>query len=286
MLDRTTKSVLSQLEAMRTLTFDIGVRSELTEAMINKKNMTLKQVLKSIGWLKYMNCRQNHIYVKPAKEHSLCLLDDLNKETLTRMKKSGYAPAVIVETSNRNYQAWLYHGQILEKPFATQVATHLARLFNADLSSADASHYGRLVGFTNPKEKYRQCNGHFPFTKLIEFTGVVYQQAQAVLKLLKTSANKSNQRILSQPSHLIQKHNSKNNIPLRPMKTIDDFQSNPSYQGDFHRADMAWAIYAARYGIPNDDVVHTLLNSRNLDHKGNKPRQLAYALRTAKKAFR
>jgi hypothetical protein len=39
----------------------------------------------------------------------LTLVDDLTLDDVTAMKKAGFDPAVILETSSGNYQTWLKH---------------------------------------------------------------------------------------------------------------------------------------------------------------------------------
>lgn len=72
------------------------------------------------------------------------------------MKQSGFEPALVVETSPRNFQAWLNHGRIISDRFlSTRLAKELACRFAGDLSSADWRHFGRLAGFTNQKQERR-----------------------------------------------------------------------------------------------------------------------------------
>ncbi len=46
----------------------------------------------------------------------------------------------------------------------------------------DWRHFGRLAGFTNRKPKYQQDNGHFPFVKLREATGIEYDRRSELLQ--------------------------------------------------------------------------------------------------------
>jgi hypothetical protein len=66
------------------------------------------------------------------------------------VKAEGFEPAVVVEISPNNFQAWLNHGQVLYASASTQVAKQLAERFGGDLSSADWRHFGP-PGFTSPK---------------------------------------------------------------------------------------------------------------------------------------
>ena len=66
------------------------------------------------------------------------------------MAKTGFEPAVVVETSPDNFQVWLNHGHVLsDRVLSTLVARQLASRFGGDRGSCDWRHFGRLAGFTN-----------------------------------------------------------------------------------------------------------------------------------------
>jgi RepB DNA-primase from phage plasmid len=94
---------------------------------------------------------------------ALSLIDDLSSEAIERMKAEGFEPAIVVETSPNNFQAWLNHGQILDAAAGTRAAKQLAERFEGDPSSADWRHFGRLAGFTNPKRERQLPSGLRPF---------------------------------------------------------------------------------------------------------------------------
>jgi hypothetical protein len=111
----------------------------------------------------------------------LSLLDDLTAETIERMKAEGFEPAVVVETSLNNFQAWLNHGEILSAATSTAAAKQLAERFEGDPSSADWRHFGRLAGFTNPKPERQLASGLRPFARLRSAKGRVYSRAAEFL---------------------------------------------------------------------------------------------------------
>ena len=65
------------------------------------------------------------------------------------MKEGGFTPAVLVETSPGNLQAWMNHGELLPKELSTRAARGLAQRFGGDQGAADWCHFGRLSGFAN-----------------------------------------------------------------------------------------------------------------------------------------
>src|SRR5439155_933592 len=93
-------------------------------------------LMKSIAWLKFQNRDGRNVYIRPQGEHALSLIDDLTAEAVQCMKSSGFAPAVIVETSPANFQVWLNHGRVLPRQLSSAVARELASQFGGDTGSA------------------------------------------------------------------------------------------------------------------------------------------------------
>jgi hypothetical protein len=93
-------------------------------------------------------------------------------KSIERLKSEGFEPAVVVETSPNNFQSWLNHGQVLDTVTSTRAAKRLAARFGGDPSSVDWRHFGRLVGFTNPKPERQLPSGLRPFARLRSATGV------------------------------------------------------------------------------------------------------------------
>jgi hypothetical protein len=141
-----------QLRAMGCERFELGIRHDAGE-MILREGQGAIEIEEAIKWLRHENPKGAHIYVRPACLHPLSLIDDLSAEAIERMKAEGFEPAVIVETSPNNFQAWLNHGQVLEAARSTRAAKALVERFGGDPSSADWRHFGRLAGFTNPKRE-------------------------------------------------------------------------------------------------------------------------------------
>src|SRR3984893_8042825 len=254
----TLEAVKKQSCAMGAQLFDIGLFDpNAAEAVMIPRQWNLDTWLRSVSWLRLKNAEGRHIYIRPAGEHSLSLIDDANIQVIERLKSEGFGPAVVVETSPGNFQAWLRHGEILPKRLSTLAARLLASRFGGDLASADWRHYGRLAGFTNRKDKYRKTDGTFPYVRLHEATGVVYSKAVAFLAEVQSiyEAEKSN----LQPAVTLQcRRRSRSNL-----KTIDDFRTKPIYGGDQTRVDLAYAVYALAHAVPETEARNALA-SRDL----------------------
>ncbi|HVB81353.1 MAG TPA: DNA-primase RepB domain-containing protein [Candidatus Binataceae bacterium] len=270
-------AVRDQLAAMGCAQFDLGVLLP-TGRMLLREGWSADQIGAAFNWLRHQNARGAHIFIRPCGVHGLSLIDDLNSDAIARMKGSGFQPAVIVETSPSNFQVWLNHGRTFGKKLGTQAAKELARRFGGDRSSADWRHFGRLAGFTNQKESRRLANGLPPFVRLRESSGRVYDAADVfhsqIAELEAALAARQQQR---RPSASLVGEGS-----ILPLAA---FHRDPHYGGDLHRADMAWALYAAGHGVPEAQIKSEILYARDLSKKGGTARQRGYAKRTAAKAL-
>src|SRR6267142_2557271 len=185
---KTSEAVEKQARAMSASAFEVGLFDPTAaRGVMLPRVWDLDTLLRSVSWLRLKNAEGRHIYIRPAGEHSLSLIDDASIEVIDRLKSEGFAPGVVLETSPGNFQAWLHHGQILPKPLSTFAARLLASRFGGDPASADWRHYGRLAGFTNRKDKYRRTDGTFPYVRLHEATGVVYDKAGEFLAEVKSA---------------------------------------------------------------------------------------------------
>jgi hypothetical protein len=284
MLKSTTMTLVrAQVGAMRVALFEIGAYkpappySTTQEPEMLLRTWDTDSLLRSVGWLRLQNLNGRNIYIRPKGEHPLTLLDDLTSEAIETMKAEGFRPAVVVETSLGNFQAWVNHGEVLPKQISTTAAKVLSNRFAGDPSSADWRHFGRLAGFTNRKEKYRDAHGRSPFVKLIEATGSVYPQAKQFLSELRAACEMANRR-----SERIR--NTYDHKPGGSLRTIAEFRQRPEYQSDGNRIDLAYAVYALSHGVPENEV-RAAIATRDLSHKGNERRQFDYLDRTVKKAW-
>lgn len=139
--DRTLQAIGRQLKAMGCERFDIGVRDATTGQMMNRE-WSAAEVLQNTPWLKRMNAQGNDVYIRPAEQerHGLVLVDDLSEFDLDDMKAEGREPALVVETSPKNYQAWVKVADAAGGELRGQIARTLASEYDADPASADSRH--------------------------------------------------------------------------------------------------------------------------------------------------
>jgi hypothetical protein len=275
----TSGAVERQSRAMGANAFEIGLFDpNARQGAMLQRMWNLDTLRRSVSWLRLKNCEGRHIYIRPAGEHCLSLIDDISIEVIECLKLEGFAPAVVLETSPGNFQAWLHHGQVLPKHLSTLAARVLASRFGGDLASADWRHFGRLAGFTNRKNKYRKTNGTFPYVRLHEATGAVYSRAITFLQEVRDQREKEKCKRGAVASIRCPSPCHSN------LRSILDFRARPIYSGDQTRVDLAYAVYALAHGVPESEARHALA-SRDLSHKGNSKRQREYIDRTIKKAW-
>ena len=141
MNNRTRSAVERQTAAMGVDVFEVGLfkprepGDPAGEPEMLPRVWDRDTLLRSIGWLCFQNAHGRNIYVRPKGEHHLSLVDDLTAGAIQRMKDEGFAPAVVVETSPGNFQAWLNHGQVLPKQLSTLAARTLAERYGGDKRS-------------------------------------------------------------------------------------------------------------------------------------------------------
>jgi hypothetical protein len=274
----TRSQVRRQLAAMASDYLDIGILRP-DGRMLLREAWTVRQIEEAIQRLRRENARGAHIFVRPHGVHALSLVDDLGIDAIARMKDTGFEPAVVVETSPQNFQVWLNHGHTLDREVSSWAAKDLAKRFGGDLSSADWRHFGRLAGFTNRKPERLLPNGLGPFVRLRQCEGSTYDAADEFLEEVKSLA----ERAVSERASRTTSRPASNGNPVQP---LIQFHHSARYDGDLHRADMAWALHAASRGLSEQQIRDQILNARDLSKKGRIQRQVSYAERTANKALR
>jgi hypothetical protein len=282
---KTAAAVLGQVAGMGSELFEVGLynpKATAGESIMIPRVWDSGTIGRSVAWLRLQNREGRNIYIRPKGEHDLSMVDDLTADAVSTMRQAGFNPAVIVETSPGNFQAWLKHGERLSKEVSTAAARALAEKFGGDCGAADWRHFGRLAGFCNRKAKYLDAStGLYPFVRLIEAAGSIYPEAARFLTVVKDELERRN----SERENLRSRQLTHSNvISPQNLKSIDAFRADGRYGGDGTRVDLAYAVYALSHGISTEEV-DSAIRSRNLSHKGSERRQDDYVARTIKKAL-
>jgi len=282
--DKTTGAVRQQIGAMGSELFEVGLYDPdpgATEPIMIPRIWDSETIVKSVAWLRHQNSEGRNIYIRPKGEHDLSMVDDLKKDAVATMRQVGFNPALVVETSPGNYQAWLRHPERLGKEVSTAAARALAEKFGGDRGAADWRHFGRLSGFTNRKARHLDtATGLYPFVRLIVSGGGVYPEAERFLAAVKSDLER--RRI--DRDRLRERAATAGSLRHGDLKTIDTFRADARYGGDGTRIDLAYAVYALSRNVIATEV-EAAIRSRDLSHKGTERRQNDYVERTIKKAL-
>ena len=284
-----------------------------------------KKLIASIPWLRFQNWHGSHIYVRPYGQSQLTLIDDLKAEAVVRMRAEGFQPAVVVQTSPGNYQAWIKHAEKLDRELGTAVARELADRFGGDVKAADWRHFGRLAGFRNTKEKYKQVvpvpeyddwrgqNFHRDLEgRWVDRDGSVYAEGRLreihgglatrswfpfvrVVEASGVIAQGSERLVATVRDALEREHAHRARAQAQFRARAVRQTQGPLKSIDAFRVDPRYGgdgtrvdLAYAVYAVAHGadvEAVRAALRSRDLSHKGNEKRQSDYIQRTVRKAL-
>ena len=115
--------------------------------------------------------RGEDLYYTPLsdKKHHI-LIDNMNQEKLDRLRRDGYQPAAVLESSPGNYQA-IITVQKLETSHDRTVGNRLTERLNreyGDHKLSDCIQPHRAPGYKNLNPKHQGEDGSYPVVRLIE----------------------------------------------------------------------------------------------------------------------
>jgi hypothetical protein len=180
--DRSVEALQRQIGALDCglgLRFELEVRA--ADGKVARRAWTQAELEKpvTVAWLKRMNAKGHGVFVRPAGDHGLALVDELKAEGVDRMKRSGLAPAVTLETSPGVYQVWVKLAvSALPADTRHMAARSLAKEFGGADCVLAGQAYGRLAGFTNWQHVR---DGRPPYVLAHECSGQVAAQGPGLL---------------------------------------------------------------------------------------------------------
>ena len=101
------ETVERQLAAMAAPHYVVGVHHRAEDRMWRLANLTADQVLEHEREFARLNVRGRDIYIAPVHNAGLVLIDDIAHTVLAQLYADNLPPALVVETSPANFQAWL-----------------------------------------------------------------------------------------------------------------------------------------------------------------------------------
>ena len=289
--DRSLEALQRQITALDVPRFEVGIRQATTGQMMNRE-WSRAELEQSAAWLKRMNAKGNDVYIRPAGEHGLVLVDDLKPAQLERMKADGFAPAASIETSPGNYQAWV---KLSDKPLSADerriAAQGLAKHYGGDLNSADSRHYGRLAGFTNQKPQHTR-DGRQPYVLAHECPGKAATAAPAYLERIRegvdrAEAQKERQsRLEALEGYKSPAHGGTTDPSHEYRKQAQRLMQRYGKGADFSRLDWMIATDMAKSGKFSAEGIAKAIGQHSPQVESRKAGHVEdYARRTAEKAW-
>lgn len=114
-----------------------------------RREWTPADLVHSVPWLRRMNARGHDVFIAPAGENGLVLLDGLSERMLEAIRKKGFEPAATIQTAPGRVQAWI---KLSDRPLPAAVHKHaikgLKQKFEREAVDVRRSMHGRLAGFT------------------------------------------------------------------------------------------------------------------------------------------
>lgn len=286
--DRTSQAVRQQLKAMGCDTYQIGIVSADKDGKSwHLHNKTADEVMAEIPNLKRLNAQGKHIFIQPAEnDHKLILVDDVSFDDIENMAKKGHKPALTVETSPDNYQAWVKSSESLTGHERATMAKFLARKYDADPNSAQERHYGRLAGFTNQKAEHQNSQGRQPFVLLRSSTGEPAQALPAQVKQMRERINKQ-MAISDQRDYLDQIAKVKPSRKAERM-AVSEYKSLQAHYGkDYQYSEGDWMVAKKLLAnrISKAEVMAVMVkHSPEVEERKRTVNVEAYVTRTVNKA--
>ena len=166
--DLPARELARQIRALPAARYEIAVFDGRTRRRLWRG----RQVLRSVVWLADRNRRGGHVYLRPAST-ACVLLGGLSTEALAEIRSDGLAPAAVLETEPRGYEAWFRLGRELGPRVAACAVQVLAARYGAGPGSGEAARLGRAAGFTNRSADLADANGRYPRVRIEEARGRV-----------------------------------------------------------------------------------------------------------------
>lgn len=292
-IDIARSQVDTQLTAIGAAKWDVRIVDNARGGKPAQKMVFTTEQILSTGillMLRGRNAGGQDIYIRPLPEPgsgTIVLLDDLDREKLSTLSEH-VKPALTVETSPGNFQAWVRVGTDLTPGEHTALAKQMAERFGGDRGCADWAHVGRLAGFANRKPKHTREDGKHHFCRV---DSVCADQSQTILvqdpELIEMARRTAQEQTHVQTGQAtgVQTTPAQAGPKIRADYRKFYAAAMDEKNGDKSRADYAACIKLAAAGYKKEEMVAVLvLESEKCREKGPEYGK-EYAERTAEKAY-
>lgn len=287
MKDRTLYAVQNHIRAMSnndSTEFDVGIHNTKTGEFFKRIWKRSEFTQDKINWLKRKNASGENIHVRISPGgNRLVFLDDLEGLDIEQMKSDGLKPAALVETSHKNFQAWLKLDRDVDNQVLTEIHKILTEKYDADKGAAFSGHFGRLAGFTNRKDEYIGPRG-YPFVLLRESRGVDCGKSQDLID--EANQNIENRKSLNINNFIESEFQKNQNIsdPGQLYESIKKAYIEKVKTEDLNRIDWAFANVLYRSYRDYQKVAEALVKYSSELQERKRGHVNEYAVRTAIKA--
>ncbi len=155
-------------------------------ALSSRDGVEMDRIIASLAEIERMEGRGENLYLTPRSERChFILVDDMTPDRLAALKSTGFAPAIVIESSPGNFQAILKIEKASSKDEADDLekraANAIIRRLNADFGDpkiSGAIHPHRMPGTRNCKPKYAPS---YPMVRIVEAMGGLCRRAGMLL---------------------------------------------------------------------------------------------------------
>lgn len=278
-------AVQDYVKALPSPTYDVTImRRGQSDIKTEKRSYTAKQLVDAVPFLMVRNKAGAEVICRPDDSRYL-MLDDMNKSGVDYLKSQKIEPALVVETSPNNLQAWYNFGEVMSDETQRGMLKALsAKLENAgyscDKAALTVERGGKLPGFTNRKPSREfEKNGvlQAPYVKLTEAVGRVVTRADEMLKKVKDwMIGQAIKGILAESKAEVVARRVEQ---LKPLQAFFDAKQTQYASSDQSSTDASVVNAALVAGYSPSDIAAVLADSRP-----DKPNPSYYAKMTVAKA--
>lgn len=135
------------------------------------RGFTPEEIAQRTPEMQRLQRRGENLYYTPLSDNKHhILVDDMDRESLDRLIRDGYHPAVVLESSPGNYQAIITVpklGTAHDKDVGNRLSDALNREYG-DPKLSGAIHPHRAPGYENRKPKHQREDGSYPEVRLLK----------------------------------------------------------------------------------------------------------------------
>ncbi|WP_375263768.1 DNA-primase RepB domain-containing protein [Palleronia sp.] len=256
---------------------------------VERQTWTAEQLLKpkNVRWMQQRNANFGGVYIRPM-DRRITLLDDLTADQVTQLEKMNFAPAVVLETSGGNHQAWIRllppEAPEPSQKVATQASRSLAKAFGGDPAAVGAERFGRLPGFVNRKPKHDR-RGKGPWVTLRAATGAIAAAGRDLIAKIEKAFQAAAERQRAASAEKQVARVVRTRIPAGDAEALvrAGLERSMLETDDQSVADFRACGFALKHGAHPDDVVEAL-RRHSPDIEERHPAIDDYLARTIRKA--